>query len=115
MANLSELISQRRKSSQSRTGAFFGSLKDRLKENIDPRQLINQSGLLTALFPSLKTYKTGVSRQPLSSTVATNDTRTIQPTQNNIQVKNIEKNRAWCALCFIKQIVYAITTTQTPS
>ena len=92
MANLSELISQRRKSSQSRTGAFFGSLKDRLKENIDPRQLINQSGLLTALFPSLKTYKTGVSRQPLSSTVATNDTRTIQPTQNNIQVKNIEKN-----------------------
>jgi murein DD-endopeptidase MepM/ murein hydrolase activator NlpD len=92
MANLSELISQRRKSSQSRTGALFGSLKDKLKENIDPRQLINQSGLLTALFPSLKTYKAGGNKQPLSSTVVTNDTRTIQPTQNNIQVKNIEKN-----------------------
>jgi murein DD-endopeptidase MepM/ murein hydrolase activator NlpD len=92
MANLSELISQRRKSSQGRTGAFFGSLKDKLKESIDPRQLINQSGLLTALFPSLKTYKAGVNKQTLGGTVVTNDTRTIQPIENNIQVKNIEKN-----------------------
>lgn len=89
MSNLNELISQRRKLSQSRTGAFFGSLKDKLKESIDPRQLINQSGLLTALFPSLKAYKAGTNRQPLDNT---RTSVIAQPTQYNIQIKIIEKN-----------------------
>ena len=57
MATLADVIRSKRKSGQSRTGSFFGSLKDKLKEKIDPRQLFNQSGILTALFPSLKAYK----------------------------------------------------------
>jgi hypothetical protein len=57
MATLADVIRSKRKSGQSRTGSFFGSLKDKLKETIDPRQLFNQSGILTSLFPSLKAYK----------------------------------------------------------
>lgn len=57
MATLSDIIKKKRSSGQSRTSSLFGSLKDKLKESIDPRQLINQTGLLTALFPSLKAYK----------------------------------------------------------
>jgi hypothetical protein len=57
MATLADVIRSKRKSGQSRTGSFFVSLKDKLKETIDPRQLFNQSGMLTALFPSLKAYK----------------------------------------------------------
>ena len=57
MATLADVIRSKRKSGQSRTGSFFGSLKDKLKETIDPRQLLNQSGILTSLFPSLKAYK----------------------------------------------------------
>ena len=57
MATLADVIRKKRAGGQSRTGSFFGSLKDKLKEGIDPRQLLNQTGLLTALFPSLKAYK----------------------------------------------------------
>jgi hypothetical protein len=57
MATLADVIRSKRKSGQSRTGSFFGSLKDKLKETIDPRQIFNQTGILTSLFPSLKAYK----------------------------------------------------------
>jgi hypothetical protein len=57
MATLADVIKQRRSTGQSRTGSLIGSLKDKLKEKIDPRQLFNQSGILTALFPSLKAFK----------------------------------------------------------
>ena len=57
MATLADVIKKRRTGGQSRTGSLFGSLKDKLKESIDPRQLIDQTGILTALFPSLKAYK----------------------------------------------------------
>jgi hypothetical protein len=57
MATLADVIRKKRSGGQSRTGSFLGSLKDKLKEGIDPRQLINQTGILTALFPSLKAYK----------------------------------------------------------
>ena len=57
MATLADVIRSKRKSGQSRTGSFFGSLKDKLKEKVDPRQIFNQTGILTSLFPSLKAYK----------------------------------------------------------
>ena len=59
MASLADVIRKKRSIGQSRTGSFFGSLKDKLKEGIDPRQLLNQTGILTALFPKLKAYKAG--------------------------------------------------------
>lgn len=57
MATLADVIRKKRSGGQSRTGSLFGSLKDKLKETIDPRQLINQTGILTAMFPSLKAFK----------------------------------------------------------
>jgi hypothetical protein len=89
MSKLSEIISQRRASGQSRTGSFFGSLKDKIKEKIDPRQILNQTGILTALFPSLKAYKatTGSERVSGSGAPSWLDVKT-----KNVEVERIEKN-----------------------
>jgi hypothetical protein len=44
--------------SEKSTGGGLGSaVGKRLKEKIDPRQALDQSGLLVSMFPSLKTYK----------------------------------------------------------
>lgn len=74
MATLADVVKKRRSSGQSRTGSLLGSLKDKFKESIDPRQFLNQTGVLTALFPSLKAYKAGGDRD----------------TTTNIQKKSIE-------------------------
>ena len=89
MSKLSEIVSRRRSSGQSRTGALFGSLKDKVKETIDPRRIFNQTGILTALFPSLKAYKSDSTTQKFNNTGAPSrlDVKT-----KNIQVENIEKN-----------------------
>ena len=89
MSKLSEIISQRRASGQSRTGSFFGSLKDRIKEKIDPRQILNQTGILTSLFPSLKAYKatTKTDRVSVSGAPSWLDVKT-----KNVEVERIEKN-----------------------
>jgi hypothetical protein len=89
MSKLSEIVSRRRSSGQSRTGALFGSLKDKIKETIDPRRIFNQTGILTALFPSLKAYKSDSTTQKFNNTGAPSwlDVKT-----KNIQVENIEKN-----------------------
>jgi hypothetical protein len=57
MSNLSNLVSYRRNRGEGVTSSLFGSAKDRLKERFDPRQLINQQGLMVALFPGLKKYQ----------------------------------------------------------
>jgi hypothetical protein len=57
MANLSNLVSYRRNRGEGVTSSLFGAAKDRLKERFDPRQLINQQGLMVALFPGLKKYQ----------------------------------------------------------
>ena len=60
MANrgrLTEIVASRRSQGGGVAGALAGGIKERLKEKFDPRQLINQKGLLTALFPGLKTYQ----------------------------------------------------------
>ena len=89
MSKLSEIISRRRSSGQSRTGALFGSLKDKIKETIDPRRIFNQTGILTALFPSLKAYKADSKPQKFNNTGAPSwlDVKT-----KNVQVEKIEKN-----------------------
>ena len=56
MSNLSNLIKSRRQSGQGVLQSLGGSLKDRLKEKIDPRRIFKQDGILTALFPGLKSY-----------------------------------------------------------
>lgn len=57
MSTLRDLVYARRQSGQGVVSSLAGGTKERLKEKFDPRQLINQRGLLTALFPGLKTYK----------------------------------------------------------
>jgi hypothetical protein len=57
MASLRDLVSSKRQSGQGVVSSLAGGVKERLKEKFDPRQLINQKGLLVALFPGLKTYK----------------------------------------------------------
>jgi hypothetical protein len=89
MSKLSEIISRRRSSGQSRTGALFGSLKDKVKETIDPRQIFNQTGILTALFPSLKAYKADSKPQKFNNT-GSPSWLDVKP--KNVQVENIEKN-----------------------
>lgn len=70
MATLADVVRSRRQSGQSRTGSLLGSLKDKFKEKIDPRKFLNQTGVLTALFPSLKAYKAkGVSEESIQKNV----------------------------------------------
>lgn len=69
MATLADVIRKRRSSGQSRTKSLMGSFKEKLFEKIDPRQFLNQSGILTALFPSLKAFKAGGDSTKESSNV----------------------------------------------
>ena len=86
MATLADVIKKRRSTGQSRTGSLFGSLTDKLKESIDPRKFINQTGVLTALFPSLKAYKA----KGLSSE---NNTKLVPDLKNkNAAVERINRN-----------------------
>ena len=57
MSNLSDIVRYRRSQGGGVAGALAGGIKERLKEKFDPRQLINQQGLLAALFPGLKKYQ----------------------------------------------------------
>jgi len=63
---LTEIVASRRSQGSSVTGALAGGIKERLKEKFDPRQLINQKGLLTALFPGLKTYQSKTAATEIS-------------------------------------------------
>jgi hypothetical protein len=67
MSRLSEIVSFRRSQGGSVAGSLTGGIKERLKEKFDPRQLINQKGLLTALFPGLKPFKSKTSSTPKST------------------------------------------------
>jgi hypothetical protein len=65
---LTELVAYRRSQGSGVFGSLSGGIKERLKEKFDPRQLINQKGLLTALFPSLKTYQSKTTASEISKT-----------------------------------------------
>jgi hypothetical protein len=89
MSRLSEIVSYRRSQGSSVTGALAGGIKERLKEKFDPRQLINQRGLLAALFPGLKTYqaKTGSNPRISGKSIEKSsvDVSDIKPIFENIQ------------------------------
>jgi len=94
MAKISELISGRIKSGQSRTGSLVGSLKDKLKESIDPRQFINQTGIMASLFPSLKAYSAkpvyGDSLNKTENSISGQNSKLIKIEQNtSIFAKNM--------------------------
>lgn len=57
MATLTDLIRSRRESGAGIGQSIGKSIKEKLREKIDPRQFLNQSGLLVALFPKLKAFR----------------------------------------------------------
>jgi hypothetical protein len=92
MATLADIIRNRRSSGQSRTGSLFGSLKDKLKEKIDPRQMFNQTGILTSLFPSLKAYKASADRSPTTSTKPSLEQLSVGVQSAGVSLSTIETN-----------------------
>lgn len=66
---LTEIIKARRESGLGVTSSLAGSVKERLKEKFDPRRLFNQNGILTALFPKLRSYRANISGQKSSGDV----------------------------------------------
>jgi len=89
MSRLSDIVSYRRSQGGSVTGSLAGGIKDRLREKFDPRQLINQRGLMTTLFPGLKTYQSKTSGAPRvagkSIEQSSLDVSDIKPIFENIQ------------------------------
>lgn len=57
MATFADVVKRKRQEGSSRTGALASAIGQKTLESIDPRKFLNQSGTLTALFPSLKAYK----------------------------------------------------------
>ena len=89
MSRISDIVSYRRSQGGSVTGSLTGGIKDRLKEKFDPRQLINQRGLMATLFPGLKTYQAKTSGAPRvagkSIEQSSLDVSDIKPIFENIQ------------------------------
>ena len=54
---LTDIIKARRESGKSVASSLAGGFSERLKEKFDPRNIFNQEGLLTSLFPQLKAYR----------------------------------------------------------
>jgi murein DD-endopeptidase MepM/ murein hydrolase activator NlpD len=75
-SRLMEIIKARRESGEGITSSLAGGVKERLKEKFDPRRVFNQTGLLTALFPKLRSYKANVPGQQSNGDVLN------QPTQS---------------------------------
>lgn len=67
MSSLADLVRSRRESGGSIAGSLSYGFKERIKESFDPRRMINQGGLLTALFPNLKSYKAGSGKRSIGS------------------------------------------------
>lgn len=66
MATLAEVVRRQRKEGQGAIGALTSALGQKTLEAIDPRRMLNQKGLLTSLFPSLKAYQAKGSAERIS-------------------------------------------------
>jgi hypothetical protein len=67
MATLADLVKRQRRTGASASGALLTAVGQKTLEAIDPRKMFNQTGLLTALFPSLKAYKTDAQKSRVDS------------------------------------------------
>jgi hypothetical protein len=56
MSRLAEIYNKEKGEGRSRMSAFGSSIGKGIKETIDPRQLLDQKGLLVSMFPSLKAF-----------------------------------------------------------
>jgi hypothetical protein len=56
MSRLAEIYKNEKVEGRSKMSAFSSTIGKGMKESIDPRQLLDQKGLLASMFPSLKAY-----------------------------------------------------------
>ena len=93
-SRLTEIVKARRESGEGVTSSLAGGIKERLKEKLDPRRMFNQNGLLTALFPKLKSYKSDTPKVEDIKPVASDSLATTKPLFDSISVntKIIAKN-----------------------
>ena len=89
MATLADIIRKRRESGQGVGKSLAGSLKEKLKEKIDPRRFLNQSGIITALFPKLKAFKSSGSRGVGSEL----QKRSVELTSSSSSLSSVSLNR----------------------
>jgi len=57
MATLAEVVRRQRQGGRGALGALTSAIGQKTLEAIDPRRMLNQRGLLTSLFPSLKAFQ----------------------------------------------------------
>lgn len=87
MSTLTELVKSRRDSGQGVFDSLSESLRDRIRERFDPRRILNQSGLLVALFPKLKAF----TAKPVSTRI---DASKVSPETNlnNVILQKISED-----------------------
>ena len=57
MATLAEVVRRQRQGGRGALGALTSAIGQKTLEAIDPRRMLNQRGLLTSLFPSLRAFQ----------------------------------------------------------
>jgi muramidase (phage lysozyme) len=87
MATLAELIRKQRSSGSSRSGALFSSVGMKVLESVDPRRMLNRSGVLPSLFPILKSYKAGGTSEKKVGDVSSSLTSSSTPLLQEMVVK----------------------------
>ncbi len=66
MATLAEVVKKQRQGGRGVIGSLTSAIGQKTLETIDPRRMLNQRGLLTSLFPSLKAYQAGGGAERMS-------------------------------------------------
>jgi hypothetical protein len=105
---LTDIIKARRESGKGIASSLAGGFSERLKEKFDPRNVFNQDGLLTSLFPKLKAYKSKDVASKTDETsatgtkpgIASNSADSLKPLFLSIEksTKTIAKNNASLSL-----------------
>ena len=91
MATLAEVIQRQKKGGASAGGALASAIGQKTLEKIDPRQIFNQKGVLTSLFPSLKAFQAqGVSSKKISGTLESGSTVVLK--EMVVRLDRVEEN-----------------------
>lgn len=86
MGRLTELIRGAREEGGSVSGSIGLGIKERLKEKLDPRSFINQDGMMAALFPSLRKYKSKIGKRDTSPTLNAGSIKSLQVSDKNTEI-----------------------------
>jgi murein DD-endopeptidase MepM/ murein hydrolase activator NlpD len=90
--SLTDIVKSRRESGEGGFSSFGGEVKERLKEKLDWKRVLPQSGLLTALFPKLKAYKAQKAASPTEKVLKNIDADFKLFAKNSKKLKSIATN-----------------------